>query len=112
MTTVEISLPDDLARRAESAGLLSDAAIQRLLEDAVRRRVGHALLDVARQIQSAAIPPMTDDEIMVEVEAARAGRRAREATVTGMPDGAQDKPVDMQAAALRAKLDRCRNRQP
>jgi hypothetical protein len=78
MTTIRICLPDDLARRAESAGLLSDTAIQRLLEDSMRRRAGHALLDVARQIQTAAIPPMTDDEIMAEVEAVRADRRSRD----------------------------------
>jgi hypothetical protein len=87
MTTIEISLPDELARRAENAGLLSDAAIQRLLEEAMRQRIGQALLDVARQIQSAAVPPMTDDEIMAEVEAVRAERRAREGLVAAVPGG-------------------------
>jgi hypothetical protein len=32
MTTIEISLPEDLAERAKSAGLLSDSMIQQLLE--------------------------------------------------------------------------------
>jgi hypothetical protein len=78
MTMIEITLPDELARRAESAGLLSDAAIQQLLEDAIRRRSGHALLEVARHIQNAGIPPMSMDEIDAEVKAVRAAQREAE----------------------------------
>jgi len=79
MTLIQIKLPDELAQRASSAGLLSDDAIQQLLEDAMRRQAGRALLDVARQIQAAGIPPMSDEEIVAEVKAVRAERRAREA---------------------------------
>jgi len=79
MTLIQIKLPDELAQRASSAGLLSDNAIQQLLEDAMRRQAGRALLDVARQIQAAGIPPMSDEEIVAEVKAVRAERRAREA---------------------------------
>lgn len=35
MTQVTVSLPDDIAQRARNAGLLSDAAIRQLLEDAM-----------------------------------------------------------------------------
>jgi len=38
MTAVQITLPDALAQRARGEGLLSDDAIQRLLEDAMRRQ--------------------------------------------------------------------------
>jgi post-segregation antitoxin (ccd killing protein) len=79
MTMIEISLPDELARRAKSAGLLSDAAIQHLLEDAIRRWAGRALVDVARHIQEAGIPPMTMEQVDAEVKAVRAERRARSA---------------------------------
>jgi hypothetical protein len=48
MTTIEISLRDEIAARARSAGLLSDAAIEQLLEDAMRRRAGDALLASSR----------------------------------------------------------------
>lgn len=78
MTQLVLNLPDELARRAEEAGLLSDAAIQRLLEDAMRREAGRRLLEIADRIQAAGIPPMTDDEIVAEVKAVRAERRARE----------------------------------
>jgi hypothetical protein len=79
MTMIEIRLPDDLAQRARNAGLLSDRAIQQLLEEAMRRQAGQRLLDVARSLHDAAIPPMTDDEIVAEVKAVRAEARARDA---------------------------------
>lgn len=53
MTTVEINLPDSLAKEAEAAGLLAPG------------------------------PVMTPDEIQEEIKAARAERRAREARTPG-----------------------------
>ena len=84
MTMIEIKLPDELVRRAQSAGLLSDAAIQQLLEDAIRRRSGRALLEVAKHIQDAGIPPMSMDEIDAEVKAVRRNREG--------PGGAPARP--------------------
>jgi hypothetical protein len=84
---IEIRLPDELARRARNAGLLSDDAVQGLLEDAMRRRAGRAFLDAATRIQSAGIPPMSDEEIVAEVKAARADRRARERQPPGVLPG-------------------------
>ena len=78
MTDVLITLPDELERRARSAGLLSDRAIQDLLEDAMRRRAGRRLLAVARDLQAADVPPMSMEDIDAEVKAVRAERRARE----------------------------------
>jgi len=79
MTMIEITLPDEVAQRARSAGLLSDGAIQELLEDAMRRQAGHALLEIARDIQKAGIPPMSMEEINPEIKADRAERRASKA---------------------------------
>jgi len=94
MTTIEITLPDDLAKIAKTAGLLSDSAIQGLLEEAIRRRSGKALLDVARRIQAAEIPAMSDDDIVAEVKAVRSARRARTAeadrTLTRAPGADAD----------------------
>lgn len=42
MTEWVLRLPDELAQRARNAGLLSDSAIQRLLEDAMRGQAGGA----------------------------------------------------------------------
>jgi hypothetical protein len=91
MATIEIELPDELAQRAKSAGLLSDSAIQGLLEDAIRRQSGRMLLDVARGIHAANIPDMSDEDVVAEVKAVRAERRARGAGETLSPgNGPED----------------------
>lgn len=78
MTHLTVNLPDELAQRARQAGLLSDQAIQRLLEDAMRREAGRKLLEIAKRVHAAGIPPMSDEEIVAEVKAVRAERRARQ----------------------------------
>ena len=77
MTELVVRLPDELAQRAKRAGLLSDSAIQELLEDAMRRQAGRWLLDIADRVHAAGIPPMSMEEIDAEVKAVRAERRAR-----------------------------------
>jgi hypothetical protein len=74
MTTLVINLPDELEDRARRSGLLFDGAIQELPEDALRRQAGRRLREVAHAIHIANIPPMTMEEIDVEVEAIRALR--------------------------------------
>lgn len=86
MTELVVKLPDELAKRAQRLGLLSDTAIQRLLEDAMRREAGRQLLQSAERIQAAGIPPMSDEEIVAEVKAVRAERRARQGS---KPSGSQ-----------------------
>ncbi len=76
MTELVVRLPDDLAQRAKNAGLLSDSAIQRLLEEAMRREAGRKLLAIAERVHAAGIEPMSDEEIVAEVKAVRAERRA------------------------------------
>ncbi|HTE38485.1 MAG TPA: hypothetical protein VK630_18260 [Reyranella sp.] len=81
MTRIQIELPDATAQAAREAGLLSSTAIQELLEDAMRRQAGRRaalarLLAVAPAIEAAGAPPITEEEIAAEVEAARAERKA------------------------------------
>ena len=71
MTKIQIELPEDLAERASSAGLPSNAAMRNLLEDAIRRQSGRRLLDVAARIQASGVEPMSMDEIDAEVKAYR-----------------------------------------
>ncbi|MBI2799085.1 MAG: hypothetical protein HYX63_02180 [Gammaproteobacteria bacterium] len=78
MTEVIVQLPDELAERAKNAGLLSDRAIQRLIEDAIRREAGRKLLNLADKIHAANIPAMRDDDVVAEVKAVRVERRARQ----------------------------------
>ena len=83
MTELVIHLPDDLEERARNAGLLSDSAIQTLLEDAIHRQAGQRLRAVVETIHAANIPPMTMEEIDAEVKAVRVNRRARESQGRG-----------------------------
>ena len=78
MTTLSIDLPDNIAKEAKDAGLLTPETRVQLLKDAVRRRAGQRLLDAAKRIQATGISPMSDEEIVAEVKAARAERRARQ----------------------------------
>ena len=79
MTTLTIDLPDNIAKQAQDAGLLTPEALAQLLKDAVRRQAGRRLLDAAKRIQAAGIPPLSEEEIVAEVKAVRAERRARQA---------------------------------
>ena len=77
MTTLEINLPDGLAKEAEQAGLLTAEAIERMLKSELRRRAGEQLLESARKLASTDLPPLTEEDIQAEIDAARAERRAR-----------------------------------
>jgi len=76
MTTVQITLPDQLAEEAARAGLLASERIEALLREQLRaERIGR--LGVARdRLAADPLPPMTADEIQAEIDAYRAERRA------------------------------------
>ena len=77
MTTLELklNLPDELALEAQRAGLLTEQAVERLIEEAVRREAGKKLLDAMQRLRAANVPPLTEEEIAAEVKAVRAARR-------------------------------------
>jgi hypothetical protein len=78
VTTIQIELPDATAQAARDAGLLTPQALERLLNDALKRqRAAEALLAVADRVAAAGIEPMSMQEINAEVKAARAERRQR-----------------------------------
>jgi hypothetical protein len=78
-TTIQIELPDATAQAARDAGLLTPQALERLINEALRRRqAADFLLSIADRVAAAGIAPMSIDEINAEVKAARA-RRARRA---------------------------------
>ena len=83
MTTVEISLPDSLAKEAKAAGLLAPEAIERMVREAVRRRALEELKQAMDRMAAVEGPVMTPQEIQEEIRAARAERRAREARAAG-----------------------------
>jgi hypothetical protein len=78
MTRIQIELPDATAQAAREAGLLTPQALERLLNEALRRRqAADSLLSIADRVAAAGIPPMSMEEINAEVKAVRAARRQR-----------------------------------
>ncbi len=78
MTKIQIELPDATAKAARDAGLLTSDALERLLNDALKRKqAADSLLSIADRVAAAGIPPMSMDEINAEVKAARAERKQR-----------------------------------
>lgn len=76
MTTIQIELSDATAQAARDAGLLTDQALERLINDAIRRKQAAAvLLSIADRVAAVGIPQMSMAEINTEVKAARAERR-------------------------------------
>lgn len=76
MTNITVSLPDELAQQAQSAGLLLPDAIERLLREAMKKRQVDQLfatMDKLAQVK----PALTEAEIDAEIEAARADRARR-----------------------------------
>ena len=78
MTTLTIELPDATAQAARVAGLLTPQALDRLLNEALRRKqAADSLLSIAERVAAAGIAPMSMEEINAEVKAARAERKQR-----------------------------------
>jgi hypothetical protein len=81
MTTVQITLPDQLAQEAQSAGLLSPARMERLLRDQLKaQRVDELFgaMDRMAAIDEPAV--MSPEEVAREIAAMRAERRAKDAS--------------------------------
>jgi len=79
MTTIQIELPDATAQAARDAGLLTTQALERLLNDALRRKGVNELFEKMDELADANFPPLTMDEVQAEVNAVRAERRTRAA---------------------------------
>ena len=78
MTTIQIELPEATAQAAHDAGLLTPQALERMLNDALKRKeAADSLLSIAERVAASGIAPMSMDEINAEVKAARAERRQR-----------------------------------
>jgi hypothetical protein len=77
MTTVELklSLPDQLAKEAQEAGLLSPEAIEGMVREELRA-IRLRRFDQAREVLRAKpVPPMTAAEVQAEIDVYRAESR-------------------------------------
>ena len=77
MTTLELklTLPNDLAQEAQAAGLLTSEAIESMLRETLRRQHVEELRQAMVTLADADIPPMSMEEIEVEINAYRKERR-------------------------------------
>jgi hypothetical protein len=73
MTSVDfkLSLPDQLRKEAEAAGLLSPKAIERLLREEIRRRRMDDFFAAADRLAALDLPLLTVEEIQQEIHLAR-----------------------------------------
>jgi hypothetical protein len=77
MTTIQLSLPDDLAQKATKAGLLSAEAIQDMLREQLRRQAGETLREAWNRLPKEELTPEVEQEVVEAVRAYRAEQRAR-----------------------------------
>lgn len=75
MTTVQITLPDELAQQANAAGLLAPDAVEAMLREHLRRQAGERLREVLDRMPREELTPEIEQEIVHEVRAYRAERR-------------------------------------
>lgn len=81
MTTVEITLPDQLAQEAQRAGLLAPQKIEQLLREELKaQRVDELFLAIERMDRVTEPAAMTPEEVAAEIAALRAQRRAQNAS--------------------------------
>jgi len=82
MTTLELTLnlPDDLAQKAQRAGLLTPEAIEAMLLEQLRKQAGGALRAMWARLPSAELTPKIEREIVAEVRAVRAAQRKKSAS--------------------------------
>ena len=76
MTELVLTLPDDLARQAKEAGLLSSEAIEQLLRERLRRQAGEELREMMKKLSADGNAPMSEGEVQADIDAYRAERRA------------------------------------
>ena len=74
MSEITLTLPDNVAKEAEDSGLLKPAFITSLLKDELRRRKVNKLFAAMDKLAELG-EPMTEEEVMAEVRAARSTRR-------------------------------------
>lgn len=80
MTTVEITLPDQLAQEAQRAGLLAPKRIEQLLREELKtQRVDELFAEMERMDRVAEPAAMSPEEVAADIATMRAERRAKNA---------------------------------
>jgi uncharacterized protein HemY len=79
MTTLELklNLPDELAQRAQSAGLLTPQAIEGMLREQLKRQAGETLRALWARMPREELTPEIEQEIVEAVREVRTEQRKR-----------------------------------
>ena len=78
MTTVEFILPDQLARDAQSAGLLDQVSVERMLREQLKTKHVDELFTAMDRMAAVDAPAlMSPEDVSEEIRAMRAGRRGQ-----------------------------------
>lgn len=77
MTTIQITLPDQLAQEAQRAGLLSSAQLEKWVREQLKTQHVNELFSAMDRMDAVNEPSMSPDEVAAEIAAMRAERRAR-----------------------------------
>jgi hypothetical protein len=72
MTTLQIHLPDALAREAARAGLLTPERIEDMVRERLRADRVCAMQAARSRLMADPLPPMSPEEIRAEIEGHRA----------------------------------------
>jgi hypothetical protein len=71
MINVQIPLPDELARDAQAAGLLTPRALANLIRDGIKRKAAQQIIAGAAKASEAGSKPMNMEDIQREVNGFR-----------------------------------------
>ena len=79
MTTLELklNLPDELAQRAQSAGLLAPEAIESMLREQLKKQAGEQLRATWARLPREELTPEIEQEIVEAVREVRVEQRKR-----------------------------------
>jgi hypothetical protein len=76
MTTIQITLPDELAKEAEQAGVLSPESLERWVRQQLKAKQFDQLVAAMDRMSAVNDPPyMSPEEVAEEIKIMRAERR-------------------------------------
>ena len=82
MTTLQLTLnlPDDLAQKAQRAGLLTPEAMEAMLREQLRKQAGGTLRAMWARLPNDELTPEIEREIVADVRTVRAAQRKKSAS--------------------------------
>ncbi|MCL2001344.1 MAG: hypothetical protein FWG74_07915 [Planctomycetes bacterium] len=76
MPTINLELPDEVAKAIKDKGLLTSAGVTELLREALRSQALDYIADFAKESEARDIVPLEEKEIEAEIHSVRKGRQA------------------------------------